>query len=623
MVNQAPACITNKNRFCIWVDFDSVALVILANDVEVLKLKVHTIIHRTSEAVIDRLREYIGAELTRSKLETAVQREQDWQQKRSELFVYITGKGKTRKQVDLQEMWAGRAARAALGFAMPAEKAAEKGGKVDGGGMSVGAVMQLRKRSRTINTTGQRFKQEVRWIEKLKDRAGEMTERRAAWKTDPKLVRPELEEEWALVHTEFLSSMILYDQLERENWDPMTSAAAPADLGETQCRALLDGDGARTGEITPPSAPKKNVAPSSTKVVKLGGLKLNSALYSVAYAETLVLCGSVECADAETKSIAGFGYLSWLYWVESLLGRFEQELATEGMAERFALIRVGTERFKIMALPAPSIKKSAADQTATDARGSEKGSQASLASSGGSSTTDGMEGGRDSLAWAAEKLLQIGVWMLDEVKATNNRADRIDRTSVNAHHDNGGHDASYAGNLRVASPTTGMLETDDDDDDMESALNDVHYTHGGRKGLMQTHRVSLRVGVASGQCAAYALGMSRPAFFHLKGPLVEGADKLCAEAEPGSMLMSPAVESVVGKTVDGLTRVQLKGKKEARTAEEQAALEAEKELEDGTTQATRSVVWTHGSILTDCLCECDCSGGGAAGAGRGQAVGKC
>ena len=48
----------------------------LQNDVEVLQLKVHTIIHRTSDAVIDRIREYISAELTRTKLETAVRREQ-------------------------------------------------------------------------------------------------------------------------------------------------------------------------------------------------------------------------------------------------------------------------------------------------------------------------------------------------------------------------------------------------------------------------------------------------------------------------------------------------------------------------------------------------------------------
>lgn len=111
-------------------------------------------------------------------------------------------------------------------------------------------------------------------------------------------------------------------------------------------------------------------------------------------------------------------------------------------------------------------------------------------------------------------------------------------------------------------------------------MDDAHCTHGGRKGLMQTHRVSLRVGIASGQCAAHALGVGRPALFNLKGPLAEGADRLCAEAEPGHLLMSPAVESLVGKTVDGLTRVQLKERREARTAEEQAALEAEKELED-------------------------------------------
>lgn len=267
--------------------------------------------------------------------------------------------------------------------------------------------------------------------------------------TDPELARPELEEEWALAHPEFLATMVLYDQLERENWDPMTSAAAPADLGETQCRALLDGDGARTGAITPPSAPTKTVAPSSTKVVTLRDLKLNTALYSVAYAETLVLSVSIECADKVTKSIAGFGYMSWLYWVESLLERFHSELAIEGMAERFALIRVGTEQFKIMALPAPSVQNdglgehdlellagSARDETETPPENrvvprSEKGSQASLASSA-SSTAEGIAGGRDSLAWAAEKLLQIGVWMLDEVQATNARADRIDRTSVNA-----------------------------------------------------------------------------------------------------------------------------------------------------------------------------------------------
>ena len=34
-----------------------------------------------------------------------------------------------------------------------------------------------------MNTTGQRFKQETLWVERLKARAGEMTERRAAWKT--------------------------------------------------------------------------------------------------------------------------------------------------------------------------------------------------------------------------------------------------------------------------------------------------------------------------------------------------------------------------------------------------------------------------------------------------------
>jgi CRP-like cAMP-binding protein len=562
------------------------------NDVEVLKIRVHTLVKRTSPVVIERLQEYIRAELTRPNLEKAVEREQHWQQKRSELFVHITGKGHTRKQIELQEMWAGRAARAALASSMvaatPVQSPADS--QKTPGGMSVTTLTTLRKRSQTINTTGQRHKQEVRWIERLKVRTAEMTEKREEWREDPELQKDKLNTEWAKVHTDFVQTMGVYDQLSRANWDPMTSAAAPATL-ELNAKALLDGRGAssgRGGAITPQSAKKKGTsrALGDTKEVVLRDLKLNSSLYSVAYEETLVLCGSIGCADPETQSFGGFGFLSWLYWVESLLGRFEKQLEDEGMAERFTLVRVGTEGFRIMALPAPTAAQheaAAADSSArTDANAAAQkslGPHESLGTvSAASSMADAVEGGRDSLAWSAEKLLQFGLWMLDEAKATNDKAERIDRTTVNASHTAAG--GANDPRLRPAGPTTGLVDTGDDDVEMEKILDNMHYVHGGRKGLIQTHRVDLQLGIASGQCAAYALGISHPAFFHLKGPVVEGVDKLCKEAKGGCLLMSPAVEHMVSKSVDGLTRVPMKIEKIARTAAERAALEAEKELED-------------------------------------------
>lgn len=565
-----------------------------SNDVEVLKVRIHTLIHRAPSSVLERLHEYSRSELSRQSLEKAVRREQQWQQKRSELFVHITGKGQTQKQVELQEMWAERAAKASLtSHSTPERQIGSKSGTQN---LSMHTMSSLRKRTQTIIfATGHQHKQEVRWIEKLKVRTAEMTELREYWRDDPALKKNALKTDWAKAHKDFVQTMVLYDQLARENWDPMTKAAAPADLGATSTQALLDGSGVKPKEKggPMPTAGRKSTVGKDAKEVLLRNVKLNSTLYSVAFEETLVLCGSVGCADPDTQKVCGFGYLSWLYWVESLLERFESQLEDDGMAEHFKLVRVGTEGFKILAVPAPTAERSDISDCASNAtkhhsglagssaaiESSSVGSQDSVGSSSTASSvlsTSGADGGGASLAWLAGQLLQFGVWMLDEAKAQNDKADRVDRTTVNAHQI---HLATNNVRRRPASPTGGSVGSDDSPA-LDNALDGLHYVHGGRKGLLRTHRVALRIGVASGQCAAYALGMSRPALFQLKGPVVGGAERLCNDADADCMLMSPAVEEMISKSVEGLTRVPMKIDKTACTAEERATQEAAKELED-------------------------------------------
>eukprot|EP01043_Picozoa_sp_COSAG02_P069452 COSAG02_NODE_11903_length_1632_cov_1.981735_1_plen_425_part_00 len=183
--------------------------------------------------------------------------------------------------------------------------------------------------------------------------------------------------------------------------------------------------------------------------------------------------------------------------------------------------------------------------------------------------TSRVPAGAVSLAWLADRLVQFGVWMLDEAKAMNDKADRVDRTVVNAHQVS---EVAIGAHTRLPNPETGLVDS--------AAVDGSHCEHGRRRDLVQTHHVALRMGVASGQCAAYALGMRRPALFHLRGPVVDGAERLYTEAEANCMLLSPAVEDMISKSVSGLVRVPLKFDKVAQTEEERAALEAEKELED-------------------------------------------
>lgn len=415
------------------------------NDVEVLQLRVHTLLHRTSPLVLERLQEYRRAELSQQSLEKAVGREHQWQQMRSELFVHITGKGQTQREAELKEMWAGRAAKVSLTGASMSRR--ETKTNHDTVRLSFQTVSTLRKRSQSINTTGQRHKQEVRWIEQLKERTARMTERREAWRDDRLLQKTALKTDWAQAHQDFVETVSLYDQLTRTHWDPMTCAVAPANLETTSTHGLLDGSKRATPRTT------RKLIPSDTKEILLNNLTVNSALYSVAFENTLILCGSVGCADTVTQKSAGFGYLSWLYWVESLLERFEQQLEDEGMHEHFKLVREGGEGFKIMAMPAPmaatytsSTAGAASDTKNSDDFGDAKTglrgdstvprtssfvSQVSVEStSTGSSMNEAsrVPAGAVSLAWLADRLVQFGIWMLDEAKAMNDKADRVDRT---------------------------------------------------------------------------------------------------------------------------------------------------------------------------------------------------
>ena len=545
------------------------------NDVEVLELRVHTLIHRTSPVVLERLYEYNCAELSRQSLERAAGQEHQWGQTRSELFVHITGKGQTQKQVEMQDMWASRAARASLAPAPFCTPRREDAPTTELTGLSLKTLSSLRKRSQSINSTGHRHKQEVRWLERLKDRTARMAELREEQRTDPALHKNALQTDWAQAHPDCVQTIALYDQLARKNWDPMTVAAAPSNLGKTSTAAILDGKVSM--------ATQNRSGPSETKEILLRGIQINASLYSVAFEETLVLCGSVGCADLETQRSAGFSYVSWLYCVESLLERFEQHLKDDGMAEHFKLVRVGAEGFAVIATPAPAAAQCAggpaagnSDTINLDRNHSDLAGSAQTSSSVGSyvsvdSTSSASLGGDASkvqtsgvsLARIAKKLLEFGAWMLDEANALNEKADTIDRSLVNSNQ-------IYAA-VRPPSPTDGMVDT---------AVDSLHSVHSGRTGLLETHRVEMRIGIASGQCAAHALGVRRPVLFHLTGPVMDGAERLCSESEAGCMLMSPAVEELIGKSVGGLTRVSMKVDKIARTAEERAAMEADKELEE-------------------------------------------
>ena len=102
--------------------------------------------------VLERVREYCAAELSRAALEKAVERDQNWQQKRSQLFVHITGKGKTKKELDRQEVWAGRARRHAnaLELAGTPEGNSPRDLALAANGMSVHTMGMLRARSDAV-----------------------------------------------------------------------------------------------------------------------------------------------------------------------------------------------------------------------------------------------------------------------------------------------------------------------------------------------------------------------------------------------------------------------------------------------------------------------------------------
>ena len=225
-----------------------------------------------------------------------------------------------------------------------------------------------------------------------------------SWQGRPGQVVPS----YGHAHTAFVSGVQLYAQLQAENWDPSIRAQMPAAGRAPTHRALLDGPGTSThrkphpsGERPAPSGgangrtktPRENQAPDEGEEAELSlrGLTINRSLYSVAQTETLVLCGVVECTSTESRSSAGHGYLSWLFYVEAILTRFEEELESIGLADRFEIVKDGVERFFIMAMPP---KDSAEGQWLTP---------------------------------AAETLLEFAVWMLDEAQHRNTTATRIDR----------------------------------------------------------------------------------------------------------------------------------------------------------------------------------------------------
>ena len=136
-----------------------------STDVEVLTLSVHTLLRRTAPETLERVQEYLSCEIRKAELEQAVRREQDWQQKRSLLFVHITGKGQTQKQKEMAEVWVERAARSKRADAdatTPRAVLSVAGGSAAGGGAGAAAtkspggisVVRARIQSRFIGCGG-------------------------------------------------------------------------------------------------------------------------------------------------------------------------------------------------------------------------------------------------------------------------------------------------------------------------------------------------------------------------------------------------------------------------------------------------------------------------------------
>ena len=107
----------------------------------------HTLLRRTAPETLERVQEYLSCEIRKAELEQAVRREQDWQQKRSLLFVHITGKGQTQKQKEMAEVWVERAARSKRADAdatTPRAVLSVAGGSAAGGGAGAAATKSPR-----------------------------------------------------------------------------------------------------------------------------------------------------------------------------------------------------------------------------------------------------------------------------------------------------------------------------------------------------------------------------------------------------------------------------------------------------------------------------------------------